>query len=69
MPVLSASPNPVDHVAKVLICGRHCVGGSAVATCERKDRDYNVKLRIGLLFVILFTSAIGKPLNRKGSSL
>ncbi|KAF7916930.1 uncharacterized protein EAE98_010361 [Botrytis deweyae] len=37
----------------------HCVGGSAAATCERKDRDYNVKLRIGLLFVILFTSAIG----------
>ncbi|KAJ8060465.1 hypothetical protein OCU04_010789 [Sclerotinia nivalis] len=37
----------------------HCVGGSATATCERKDRDYNVKLRIGLLFVILFTSAIG----------
>ncbi|CAD6448567.1 8e7ecdd1-b1ee-4503-af3c-fe634be80221 [Sclerotinia trifoliorum] len=37
----------------------HCVGGSATAICERKDRDYNVKLRIGLLFVILFTSAIG----------
>ncbi|CCD43593.1 hypothetical protein BofuT4_P064350.1 [Botrytis cinerea T4] len=37
----------------------HCVGGSTEATCERKDRDYNVKLRIGLLFVILFTSAIG----------
>ncbi|KAF7869752.1 hypothetical protein EAF04_004536 [Stromatinia cepivora] len=37
----------------------HCVGGSATATCERKDRDYNVRLRIGLLFVILFTSAIG----------
>ncbi|TGO48956.1 hypothetical protein BOTNAR_0451g00010 [Botryotinia narcissicola] len=37
----------------------HCVGGSAAVTCERKDRDYNVKLRIGLLFVILCTSAIG----------
>lgn len=37
----------------------HCTGGSeSAATCERKDRDYNVKLRIGLLFVILFTSGI-----------
>lgn len=64
-PVLSTLPNCVDDIAKVLIYGRHCVGGSTEATCERKDRDYNVKLRIGLLFVILFTSAIGKPLSRE----
>lgn len=43
----------------------HCVGGdeseSATATlnCERTDRDYNVPLRIGFLFIILVTSAIG----------
>ncbi|KAL2889906.1 Zinc transporter 9 [Ceratocystis lukuohia] len=40
----------------------HCVpkDGSAIAvSCERVDRDYDVKLRVGLLFVILATSAIG----------
>lgn len=38
----------------------HCVGESADSeTCERVDRDYNIPLRIGLLFVILVTSAIG----------
>ncbi|KAF2841052.1 Zip-domain-containing protein [Patellaria atrata CBS 101060] len=37
----------------------HCIGGSEEVTCERVDRDYNVPLRIGLLFVILVTSAIG----------
>ncbi|KAL5611850.1 hypothetical protein BROUX41_000576 [Berkeleyomyces rouxiae] len=40
----------------------HCVpkDGSVLAvSCERVDRDYDVKLRIGLLFVILATSAIG----------
>ncbi|KAF2014533.1 Zip-domain-containing protein [Aaosphaeria arxii CBS 175.79] len=36
----------------------HCVGG-AEQTCERVDRDYNIPLRVGLLFVILFTSALG----------
>ncbi|CCH41120.1 Zinc transporter 7 [Wickerhamomyces ciferrii] len=38
----------------------HCVGGDAEeASCERVDRDYNIPLRIGLLFVILVTSGIG----------
>ena len=41
----------------------HCVGGaeseSATISCERTDRDYNVPLRIGFLFIILVTSAIG----------
>lgn len=37
----------------------HCVGESKEATCERVDRDYDIPLRIGLLFVILVTSAIG----------
>ncbi|ELR07226.1 hypothetical protein VC83_01360 [Pseudogymnoascus destructans] len=36
----------------------HCVGGSGVATCERKDRDYNINLRIGLIFPMLFASAL-----------
>lgn len=39
----------------------HCVGGDEdeEVSCERVDRDYNIPLRIGLLFVILVTSAIG----------
>ncbi|OJD25837.1 hypothetical protein ACJ73_02788 [Blastomyces percursus] len=41
----------------------HCVGegeseDSAPPSCERTDRDYNIPLRIGSLFVILATSAI-----------
>jgi len=42
---------------------RHCVGGSeeeeTKATCTRTDRNYNIPLRIGLLFAILVTSFIG----------
>ncbi|KAK3309428.1 putative metal ion transmembrane transporter protein [Chaetomium strumarium] len=41
----------------------HCVGAGASEDdeprCERVQRDYNIPLRIGLLFVILVTSAIG----------
>ncbi|ODQ66888.1 high-affinity zinc transport protein [Nadsonia fulvescens var. elongata DSM 6958] len=40
----------------------HCVRGSAEeseATCERISRDYNIPLRIGLIFPILVASAIG----------
>ena len=40
----------------------HCTGadGEEVAqTCERVDRDYNINLRVGLLFVMLATSSIG----------
>ncbi|KAJ4374859.1 high-affinity Zn(2+) transporter zrt1 [Neocucurbitaria cava] len=42
----------------------HCVGGdsseeSAEGNCDVTTRDYNIPLRIGLLFVILFTSAFG----------
>ncbi|KAK6530476.1 hypothetical protein TWF694_003827 [Orbilia ellipsospora] len=42
----------------------HCVDSAyeAVSTeisCARTDRDYNIKLRVGLVFVILATSAIG----------
>lgn len=41
----------------------HCVGpdGEDVASsCSRIERDYNVPLRVGLLFVILATSGIGE---------
>jgi zinc transporter 1/2/3 len=39
---------------------RHCTGGSEEAqTCARVERDYNIKLRVGLLFAMLATSAIG----------
>ncbi|OTB16172.1 hypothetical protein K445DRAFT_59362 [Daldinia sp. EC12] len=41
----------------------HCVGGgeseSSAINCSRRDREYNVPLRIGLLFVILVTSFLG----------
>lgn len=42
----------------------HCVGEGeseheASSTCGTIDRDYDIPLRIGLLFVILVTSAIG----------
>ncbi|KAH6651297.1 hypothetical protein F5144DRAFT_479761 [Chaetomium tenue] len=35
----------------------HCTG--VENTCERVDRDYNINLRVGLLFVMLATSSIG----------
>jgi zinc transporter 1/2/3 len=44
---------------------RHCTGGSAgsehggAASCGTTQRHYNIPLRVGLLFVILCTSAIG----------
>ncbi|KAG7664501.1 ZRT1 [[Candida] subhashii] len=38
----------------------HCVDDDeTTGSCERVDRDYNIKLRIGLLFVVLVTSALG----------
>ncbi|KAL0475609.1 zinc/iron transporter [Neurospora intermedia] len=41
----------------------HCTGGDEheeeSATCERTDRDYNIRLRVGLLFAMLATSSIG----------
>jgi zinc transporter 1/2/3 len=41
---------------------RHCVGGSGSGeqrNCNAPDREYNIPLRVGLLFVILVTSAAG----------
>ena len=39
---------------------RHCVGGSeSEVSCDATTRDYNIPLRVGLLFVILVTSAFG----------
>jgi zinc transporter 1/2/3 len=38
----------------------HCVGGSQEeANCDAPVRDYNIPLRVGLLFVIFFTSGLG----------
>ncbi|KAK0657923.1 hypothetical protein B0T16DRAFT_306377, partial [Cercophora newfieldiana] len=39
----------------------HCTGGNGeqVKTCNKVDRDYNIGLRVGLLFVIMATSSIG----------
>jgi zinc transporter 1/2/3 len=41
---------------------RHCVGGSeseSEPSCGATERDYNIRLRVGLLFVLLFTSGFG----------
>jgi zinc transporter 1/2/3 len=41
---------------------RHCTGGSessGAKSCNATARDYNIPLRVGLLFVIMLTSAIG----------
>lgn len=42
---------------------RHCVGSgeseNSHASCSVQTRDYDIPLRIGTLFVILVTSAIG----------
>lgn len=57
-----------------MLSTRHCVGGdededghadpgqggSKPGRCDLRKRDYNIGLRVGLLFVILATSAIGK---------
>lgn len=55
---------------------RHCVShnepeSATVSTCEGVDRDYDVPLRIGLLFVVLVTSGIGTLLQhiRPGNPL
>ncbi|KAH6891046.1 hypothetical protein B0T10DRAFT_301216 [Thelonectria olida] len=43
----------------------HCTGGSesesseAASSCEAPNRDFNIGLRVGLLFVILATSSLG----------
>ena len=41
----------------------HCVGAGAseggAVSCERRDREYDIPLRIGLIFAILAASAIG----------
>ncbi|KAI9901995.1 hypothetical protein N3K66_003812 [Trichothecium roseum] len=39
----------------------HCTGGSAEeeTTCDMPAREYNIKLRVGLLFAILATSGLG----------
>ncbi|CCC06317.1 hypothetical protein SMACR_00532 [Sordaria macrospora] len=41
----------------------HCTGGDEhedeSSTCDRQDRDYNIRLRVGLLFAMLATSSIG----------
>lgn len=41
---------------------RHCVdanGNTVEGTCEAVSRDYNIPLRIGLVFAILATASIG----------
>ncbi|KAL2131226.1 hypothetical protein VTI74DRAFT_5403 [Chaetomium olivicolor] len=56
-----ANPEPHCHFHAGV---EHCTGGaesseSTRPTCDRVQRDYNIRLRVGLLFVILVTSSIG----------
>jgi len=48
----------------VLTVPRHCTGegatGEPVKVCTKVERNYNINLRIGLLFVMLATSSIGE---------
>lgn len=48
----------------MLILDRHCTGSDeseseSASSCDSPSRDYNIGLRVGLLFVILATSALG----------
>ncbi|KAK6337626.1 hypothetical protein TWF730_003021 [Orbilia blumenaviensis] len=71
---LAGAEEEEDHIGDDPLAGgltchfhagvEHCVGAEgensgAARVCTRTDRDYNIKLRVGLLFVILATSAIG----------
>lgn len=47
-----------------MLTRRHCVGESeseesGTANCGLREREYDIGLRVGTLFVILVTSAIG----------
>jgi zinc transporter 1/2/3 len=64
MPVLSMASgyNPLKQ--DIADRNRHCVGAgesesSSEKSCGTQNRDYDMPLRIGTLFVILVTSAIG----------
>lgn len=54
----SSSSNCHFH-AGVEHCEDDSITNADAQTCEAVQRDYNIPLRIGLLFVILVTSAIG----------
>lgn len=58
-PVLSRLELATVLIVLELNCFRHCTGGAQEVNCDATIRPYNIPLRIGLLFVILFTSAIG----------
>jgi hypothetical protein len=64
MLVLSKSIMNFDFLMVInLIFSRHCVGGGesegSHASCGLQTRDYDIPLRIGTLFAVLATSAIG----------
>ncbi|CRK11202.1 Zinc-regulated transporter 2 like protein [Verticillium longisporum] len=60
----SASGDPQGENCHFHAGVEHCVGAGesesgGTRSCERVDRDYDIPLRVGLLFVVLVTSAIG----------
>ncbi|KAB5540598.1 hypothetical protein GE09DRAFT_260990 [Coniochaeta sp. 2T2.1] len=63
-PVSSATATSQEENCHFHAGVEHCVGGDAELSrsehsCSRKERDYNIPLRIGLLFAMLATSIIG----------
>ncbi|KAF4458093.1 hypothetical protein F53441_101 [Fusarium austroafricanum] len=64
--VKSGKANPDEEHCHFHAGVEHCVGGShgsegegGQRDCGRKDRDYKIGIRIGMLFVVLVASAIG----------
>ncbi|KAK0657913.1 hypothetical protein B0T16DRAFT_402728 [Cercophora newfieldiana] len=59
---LATNEEPLEENCHFHAGVEHCVGASAEEdrprSCERKDREYNIPLRIGLLFAILVTSSV-----------
>ncbi|KAH8667670.1 ZIP zinc transporter-domain-containing protein [Tricladium varicosporioides] len=48
-----------EHGESTAVSANGTVVASSLNSCARRDRDYNIPLRIGLLFVILTTSLLG----------
>ncbi|KAK0731955.1 hypothetical protein B0H67DRAFT_640276 [Lasiosphaeris hirsuta] len=68
VPIALAAEEDDDHETESSSSGQnchfhagveHCTTSEANVSCGVVERDYNIKLRVGLMFVILVTSSIG----------
>ncbi|CAM1505868.1 Fc.00g115050.m01.CDS01 [Cosmosporella sp. VM-42] len=57
----SGEANPDEKHCHFHAGVEHCTGGDSEeeSSCERTDRDYDIPIRIGMLFVVLAASSIG----------